>query len=59
MGLDAGVVLSFSRNNSIVSSLSHSSTEAEIKAVDKLMREIIHLLDVSCFCSGIQKLPMK
>jgi hypothetical protein len=40
MGLDAGAVLSFSRNDSIMSSLSHSSTEAEIKAVDELMREM-------------------
>jgi hypothetical protein len=47
MGLDAGAVLSFSRNDSIMGSLSHSSTEAEIKAVDELMREMIHLLDVS------------
>ncbi len=51
MGLDAGAVLSFSRNDSIMSSLSHSSTEAEIKAVDELMREMIHLLDVSRFCA--------
>ena len=59
MGLDAGAVLSFSRNDSIMSSLSHSSTEAEIKAVDELMREMIHLLDVSRFCAGTQELPMK
>jgi hypothetical protein len=56
MGLDAGAVLSVSRNDSIMSSLSHSSTEAEIKAVDELMREMIHLLDVSRFCAGIQEL---
>jgi hypothetical protein len=59
MGLDAGAVLSFSRNDSIMSSLSHTSTEAEIKAVDELMREMIHLLDISRFCAGIQELPMK
>jgi hypothetical protein len=59
MGLDAGAVLNFSRNDSIMNFLSHSPTEAEIKAVDELMREMIHLLHVSRFCAGIQELPMK
>ena len=50
MGYDSGAVASFSRNDTIVSSLSHSSTEAEIRAIDLLLRDLIHILDI---CSSI------
>ena len=49
MGLDAGAVTSFSRNDTIVSTLSHSSTEAEIRAIDLLLRELLHIIDI-CNC---------
>jgi hypothetical protein len=56
MGYSSGAVLSFSRNDTIrnvlqtiMSSLSHSSTEAEIKALDVLILEILHILDVTRF----------
>ena len=49
MGLDAGAVANFSRNDTILSTLSHSSTEAEIRAVDLLLRELMHIIDI-CDC---------
>jgi hypothetical protein len=49
MGYDSGAVSSFSRNDTIVSSLSHSSTEAEIRAIDLILRDLIHILDI-CSC---------
>ena len=49
MGYDCGAVLSFSKSDTIPSSLSHSSTEAEIKALDELVREVLHILDICDF----------
>ena len=46
MGLDSGAVCSFSRNDTIIFTLSHSSTEAEIRAIDLLIRELLHILDI-------------
>jgi hypothetical protein len=65
-GYSSGAVFSFSRNDTIrnvrqtiMSSLSHSSTEAEIKALDVLILEILHILDVTRFLACEQELPIK
>jgi hypothetical protein len=42
-----------------MSALSHSSTESEIKALDILVMEIMHILDVTKFAAGEQSLPIK
>jgi hypothetical protein len=39
--------------------ISHSSTEAEIKGIDMLMHEILHILDLARFVAGAQELPVK
>jgi hypothetical protein len=59
-------VFAFSRNDTIknllnewMSALSHSSTESEIKAIDLLMMELLHMLDLSRFISGEPVLPIK
>ncbi len=49
MGLDAGAVANFSMNTKILSILSHSSTGAEIRAIDLLLREFLHIIDI-CTC---------
>ena len=53
MNYDSGAIRTFSRN-SVTSgtTLSHSSTEAEIKALDELIREIMHILDMVEFVAG-------
>ncbi|MBL4704060.1 MAG: Ty1/Copia family ribonuclease HI [Flavobacteriales bacterium] len=51
-GYNSGAIFSFSRNDTTVSSLSHSSTEAEIKALDLLIQEIVHFIDI-CKCLRI------
>ena len=62
----SGAIFSFSRNDTIrnvlnkfMSALSHSSTEAEIKALDVLILELLHILDVTRFAAGDQSLPIK
>ena len=40
LGLYSGAFYSYSRSDTIKSSMSHSSTEAEIKAIDELAREV-------------------
>jgi hypothetical protein len=54
MGFSSGAVFSFSRNDTLrnvlkelMSALSHPSTEVEIKALDVLILEILHILDVT------------
>ena len=59
MGYDSGAVYSFSTNDTIVSSVSHSSTEAEIKAIDMLVRVLQHILDITQFIVGEYALPIK
>jgi hypothetical protein len=59
LGFDSGAVFSFSRNDTIPSSLSHSSTEAEIKALDELIRELLHIIDLVRFTAGEVELPIK
>ena len=66
MNLYSGAIFSFSRNDTIrnttgefMSSISHSSTESEIKAIDILILELLHILDITRFISGEQELPVK
>ena len=49
LGFDSGAIHSFSKNDSLVS---HSSTESEIKAVDELVREMMHIKDMLEFVIG-------
>ena len=46
MGYNSGAIVSFSKNDTIKSSLSHSSTEAEIKAIDEMIQEIEYKLEI-------------
>ena len=48
----SGAVRSFSKTDTQVSSLSHSSTEAEIKAMDEWVREVLHIVDIVSFLIG-------
>jgi hypothetical protein len=55
----SGAVRSFSKTDSQMNkadptdtTLSHSSTEAEIKAMDEWAREVLHLLDIVSFLIG-------
>jgi hypothetical protein len=50
LGLNAGAVYSFSKNDTTVS---HSSTEAEIKAIDELSRQIVHVREILEFMGYI------
>jgi hypothetical protein len=66
LNFTSGAIFSFSRNDTIrnvlnkfMSALSHSSTEAEIKALDVLILELLHILDVTRFAAGDQSLPVK
>lgn len=60
MNTCSGAVKSFSKNDTTPSSLSHSSTEAEIKAIDEWIREVIHIIDiVSYLCADTVKKPVK
>ena len=52
MNADSGSICSFSRNDTQPSSLSHSSCEAEIKAMDEWMREVVHIMDMYAFLCG-------
>ncbi len=56
---DSGAVYSFSKNGTVVSTIAHSSTEAEIKAIDELARELQHVHDILQFIVGDFELPMK
>ena len=66
MNNTSGAIFSFSRNDTIIniigdlmSSLSHSSTESEIKAIDILITELLHILDIARFVAGPMELPIK
>jgi hypothetical protein len=48
----SGAVRSFSKTDSQPSSVSHSSTEAEIKAMDEWCREVLHIVDIVSFLIG-------
>ncbi len=48
----SGAIRSFSKTDTQVSSISHSSTEAEIKAVDEWVREVMHIMDLLEFLCG-------
>jgi hypothetical protein len=64
--LESGAIFSFSRNDTtrnviseLISTISHSSTESEIKALDILIMELLHILDLSRFIAGEQVLPVR
>jgi hypothetical protein len=59
MNADSGAVRSFSKTDTQISSLSHSSCEAEIKAMDEWLREVIHLMDIYKFLCGPYDEPVK
>lgn len=53
LNLDSGSVRSFSKNDTtLTTTLSHSSTEAEIKAMDEWIREVMHVKDIYEFLCG-------
>lgn len=52
LSTDSGAVRSFSKNDTKPSSLSHSSCEAEIKAMDEWVREVMHIMDMYSFMCG-------
>ena len=43
LGMNGGAIYSFSKNDTTIS---HSSTEAEIKAVDELCRQVVHVREL-------------
>jgi hypothetical protein len=47
----SGAIYSFSKNDTSISTISHSSTEAEVKAIDEMAREIVHRREVAEFCN--------
>jgi hypothetical protein len=59
LSADSGSVCSFSRNDTKPSSLSHSSCEAEIKAMDEWCREVMHIMDMMKFLCGPYSEPVK
>jgi hypothetical protein len=64
---DSGAIASYSRSDTVSSllrgylesTISHSSTEAEIKAIDMLILELLHILDLARFIAGPMELPIK
>jgi hypothetical protein len=52
LGEDSGAIQSFSRNDSTVS---HSSCEAEIKAIDLVIKSVLHVRDLLEFLGEEQK----
>ncbi len=59
LGYDSGAVYSYSKNDTVMSTVSHSSTESEIKAIDELVRTLQHILDLLKFIVGEVELPVK
>jgi len=57
MNYDSGDI-TFGRNSVTSAIISHSSTEAEIKALDELIREIMHILDMVEFVAGKYQEPV-
>jgi hypothetical protein len=49
LSLYSGAIMSYSVNDTSISTLSHSSAEAEIKGIDKMVQEIIHVREVLTF----------
>ncbi len=52
MNRTSGAIRAFSKTDSQPSSVSHSSTEAEIKAMDEWVREVLHIVDIVSFLIG-------
>ena len=52
LGYDRGAVYSFSENNTVVSTVAHSSMEAETKAIDELVKKLHHMQDFLQFIVG-------
>lgn len=59
LGKNSGAVCSFSRNDTTISTLSHSSTEAEIKAIDETIREVMYVRDLLSFLDHDMTEPTK
>ena len=49
LNCDSGAILSFSRNDTSIGTISHSVIEVEIEAVDQLILELIYLMDLLNF----------
>ena len=58
LNTDSGSIRSFSKNDTRPSSLSHSSCEAEIKAMDEWVREVVHIIDMYQFLCGPRTEPV-
>jgi hypothetical protein len=53
MNYESGAIRTFSRNSTTAgTTLSHSSTESEIKAIDEVIRELMHIMDIVRFMAG-------
>ena len=58
-GLNSGAILAYSNNNTVVgSTLSHSSCEAEIKAIDLIVLHLIHIYNIFVFLGVEVALPI-
>lgn len=55
----SGAVRSWSKNDTVLSTISHSSTEAEIRAIDEWIREVCHIMDLLTFVCGEVSTPIK
>jgi len=58
LNCDSGAILSFSRNDTSIGTISHSVMEAEIKAVDQLILELIYLMDLLNFLGIENQTPI-
>jgi len=58
MNSDSGAILSFSRNDTSIGTISHSVMEAEIKAVNQLILELIYLVDLLTFIGIHKQIPI-
>jgi hypothetical protein len=54
LGLNSGAIYSFSKNDSVVA---HSSTEAELRAIDIVTRTACHIRDILSFIGCTQNSP--
>ena len=59
LGTNSGAFRSWSRNETATSTICHSSTEAEIKAMDEICKEVLYWLEVLKFTEVAQQLPVK
>jgi hypothetical protein len=46
----SGAFYSYSKNDTSISTISHSSAEAEVKSLDEMAREVVHRREVAQFC---------